>query len=402
MRGGVPIRASIAAALVALCPALVCAQEPTSRADAIEQAEQAKADNLTPAVPGKAEAYVTRISDAFLAGNLHWHAFWTNAYSGGGFTLGAGYRTHVSSYNIFDVRGSITPSGYKRVEAEFIAPELFKRHAWLSVMGGWREATAVNFYGFGPDSKPESLTNYGFTQPYFLTNLEVFPARQWFVVKAGFELSQWRQGPGSGDSPSVETVYPPGTLPGLGAKPVYVHTQATIGVDSRTSPGYTRRGAFYGVTLHDYADTDKAFGFREVDYTAIQHVPILREAWVLAFRAQAQTTYQKGSQQIPFFMMPSFSGGSDLRAYSSWRLKDLNSLLLQGEWRANVNRLLEMALFYDAGTVAHTPGTLSLESMKSDYGIGFRLHGPMSVPLRIELAKGNEGTVLNISASQVF
>jgi hypothetical protein len=391
-------------ALATLCPSPVRAQEPqaTSRADAIEQAEQTKSEHLSPAAPGKAEAYVTRISDAFLAGNLHWHAFWQNAYSGGGFTLGAGYLMHASPYNFLDVRGSITPSGYKRIEAEFIAPELFKRHAWLSVMGGWREATAVNFYGFGPDSKQEQRTNYGFTQPYFLTNLEVFPAHKIFVVRAGFELSQWRQGPGSGDTPSVETVYTPATLPGLGAQPVYVHTQATIGVDSRTARGYTRRGAFYGVTLHDYTDTDKAFGFQEVDYTAIQHVPILREAWVLAFRAQAQTTYQKGSQQIPFFMMPSFSGGSDLRAYSSWRLKDLNSLLLQGEWRAEINRFLEMALFYDAGTVSPQRDKLSLGSMLTDYGIGFRFHGALTTPLRIELAKGSEGWVLNFSASQVF
>ena len=40
--------------------------------------------------------------------------------------------------------------------------------------------------------------------------------------------------------------------------------------------------------------------------------------------------------------------------------------------------------------------------MKSDYGIGFRFHGAISTPLRIELAKGNEGVVLNFSASQVF
>jgi len=101
-------------------------------------------------------------------------------------------------------------------------------------------------------------------------------------------------------------------------------------------------------------------------------------------------------------MMPSFSGGSDLRAYASWRLRDLNSLLLQGEWRANINRFLEMALFYDAGTVAARRGDLSLHGMKTDYGIGFRFHGPLTTPLRIELAKGSEGFVLNFSASQVF
>jgi len=381
------------------------AQEPpeaTSRAAVIEQAEEAKFEQLTPAAPGKAEAYVTRISDTFLNGDMHWHAFWQNAYSGGGFTLGAGYLSHVSSYNLLDVRGSVTFSGYKRIEAEFLAPELFQRRGHLSVLGGWREATQVNFYGIGQTTKQENLVNYGFQQPYIGALLEVFPARKLFTVTGGVELSQWNQGAGSGSSPSIEEKYTAATLPGLGASPVYLHSQATIGFDSRPARGYTRRGGFYGVTVHDYADKDNAFGFNEVDYTAIQHIPILREAWVLAFRAYAQTTYDKSGQQIPFFMMPSFSGGSDLRAYSSWRLRDLNSLLLQGEWRANINRFLEMALFYDAGKVAHQRSDLDLHAMKSDYGVGFRFHGPITTPLRIELAKGNEGFVLNFSASQVF
>src|SRR3954464_11651386 len=82
--------------------------EPVSRAALIEQAEQTKFEHLAPAAPGKAEAVVTRISDTFLAGQVNWHAFWQNAYSGGGFTLGAGYVRHVSSYNLLDVRGSYT------------------------------------------------------------------------------------------------------------------------------------------------------------------------------------------------------------------------------------------------------------------------------------------------------
>jgi hypothetical protein len=40
--------------------------------------------------------------------------------------------------------------------------------------------------------------------------------------------------------------------------------------------------------------------------------------------------------------------------------------------------------------------------MLTDYGIGFRFHGALTTPLRIELAKGSEGWVLNFSASQVF
>ena len=61
-----------------------------------------------------------------------------------------------------------------------------------------------------------------------------------------------------------------------------------------------------------------------------------------------------------------------------------------------------MALFYDTGTVAPTPGDLWHTSSKADYGLGFRFHGPITTPLRIEVAKGSEGFVLNFSASQVF
>jgi hypothetical protein len=61
-----------------------------------------------------------------------------------------------------------------------------------------------------------------------------------------------------------------------------------------------------------------------------------------------------------------------------------------------------MALFYDVGKVAASRSDLDLHGMKSDYGLGFRFHGAISTPLRIEVAKGNEGFVLNFSASQVF
>src|SRR5262249_8741696 len=158
----------------------------------------------------------------------------------------------------------------------------------------------------------------------------------------------------------------PQTLPGLGARPAYWHTQAAIGFDSRPARGYARRGGFYAATIHDYTDPGAQYGFNEVDYEAIQHIPILREAWVVSLHALAQTTYDKSGQQIPFFMMPSLGGGSNLRAYASWRLRDLNSLLLQAEWRVMVNRFLDMAVFYDAGKVEARKSDLDLGNMKTD------------------------------------
>ena len=42
-------------------------------------------------------------------------------------------------------------------------------------------------------------------------------------------------------------------------------------------------------------------------------------------------------------MMPSLGGGSSLRGYASWRFRDMNSLLLQAEWRVLVNSFFDMA-----------------------------------------------------------
>ena len=61
-----------------------------------------------------------------------------------------------------------------------------------------------------------------------------------------------------------------------------------------------------------------------------------------------------------------------------------------------------MAFFYDAGKVASRRGDLNFKELKSDVGIGIRLHGLVATPLRIDFAIGNEGVKLVISSSPPF
>jgi hypothetical protein len=365
----------------------------SSREAAIEQAQAAKVPALHPYVPNKAERIFTKVDTILQGGNLRWHPFFESAYSGGGFTLGVGHVNYVSGYNYIDVRGSYTISAYKRAEAEFVAPRIFNRRGHLSVLGGWREATQVGFYGIGPNTSVDDRTNYLFRQPYGSALLTLFPTRRVFMLRGGVEFTRWSQRPGEGTFPSVETKYTPADLPGLGAEVTYVHTQGTVGIDWRTSPGYSRRGGFYGVTLHDYNDRDKQFGFQILEYEAIQHLPILREAWVLSFHGRVDTAMDKNNQQTPFFMLPSVGGGSSLRGYTSWRFRDQNSLLLQAEWRIMVNRYLDLAFFYDTGKVVARTSDLDLNGLKDDFGVGVRFHGPFATPLRVELARSRENSI---------
>ena len=173
-----------------------------TRAAALAQAKAEKAKTVQVYEPNKAEMWLDRAETLLLAGGLRWHPFFDSAYAGGGFTLGAGYRRFVSPYNTIDVRGSITFSGYKRVEAEFLAPRLFNRRGALSVIGGWREATHVGFYGIGTaQTSSDDRANYSFTQPYVAGRIEVWPTRKLFVVGGGLEYSQWDQGPQTEDRP---------------------------------------------------------------------------------------------------------------------------------------------------------------------------------------------------------
>ena len=374
-----------------------------TRAAGIIAQQQEKVLTAAPYEPNSAELWVKKLEEQLLTGAMKWHPFFTSAYGGGGFTLGAGYLQNLGDYNTLDTRGSYTFSNYKRLETEFIAPRLFDRRARLSVLGGWREAPQVSFFGVGNDTDQDAGTSYGFRQPYGEAVLEVRPTRGAFLMTGGVELSQWDQFPGEGTKPSVDEVYSPADLIGLGAKVTYLQTQGTVGFDwRRPGAGYARSGGYYGVTLRHFADQDDVYTFDRVEYEAIQHIPILRDAWVLSLRGRVETTMREDSNQVPFFMLPGLGSGSTLRGYQNLRFRDRHSLLMQAEWRVLVNSFMDTAIFFDAGKVAARKSDLDLDNLHTDVGIGFRLHGPLATPLRIEFAKGREGFNIVFGASASF
>lgn len=399
------VATGIAVIMAALAAASSYAQTPTepagTRAATIVDQQAAKAQRLTVYQPGKLEAWVQKIDEHLHAAEVKWHPFYGTAYQGAGPTLGAGYMFHTGDYDSLDVRASLSLNQSKRAEAEYRWPRLLARRGVFRVLGGWREGVDQNFFGIGTaETSAHDETTFDFRQAYGSARLDVRPARGRLLFGGGVEYQRFAQRRAAGSS--FEQRYTASTLPGFGATVNYVHTRATAAVDSRPAAGYAKRGGYYGVTAHRYDDAGRAFSFRRVDYDVVQHLPVLRDAWVLSLRGRVQTTYASAGQEVPFFMLPWLGNATTLRGFSSMRFRDRNSLLLSAEWRVLVSLFADAALFYDAGKVTGRRADLNLAGLKSNYGIGFRFHTPATTPVRIDFARSNEGFRVVLGASAAF
>lgn len=383
---------------VAVLPPFVQAQD--SRAAIIAAEQAAKAKELRPHVPSGGERVFLELKRDFIDLRNGFYPFFGSVYSGGGFSLGAGYRRYYGDRTQWNLRGLYSIKSYKFIELSTDSVgHGVGRFDWHARVG-WMDATQVGFYGLGIDS-PDARTNFRMKQGYVGANLGLRPV-SWVVFGAGATYEDYQLEEGLGTQPSIETVHTPITAPGLGVSPKYIHSTASAGIDWRPSAGYARQGGLYQASYHKYDDRDSVFTFDRVDYEIVQHLPILRENWVLSVHGLVQSTLND-DDVVPFFLLPSLGSGSTLRAYPSFRFRDRHSLLLQGEFRWIPSKTaVDMAIFYDAGKVTSRRSDLNLDGLKSDVGIGIRFHGPFSTPLRIEFAKGDEGPHIVFSGSAAF
>ena len=104
------------------------------------------------------------------------YPFFGSVYSGGGFTLGAGYRQFYGDRTHWDLKGLYSLKNYKLFELSTDSWKhsggLFDLHARV----GWRDATQVAYYGLGMTT-PNDNANFRLKQTYVGGDMQVRPAR---------------------------------------------------------------------------------------------------------------------------------------------------------------------------------------------------------------------------------
>jgi outer membrane protein assembly factor BamA len=377
------------------------AQGGGTRAGTIAAKQAEKAKVLTPRAPKRAERIVDWVQDEFIDEPSGFYPVFGSVYAGGGFAVGGGYRAYYGDGAHWDAKVLQSIKNYRLIELSTTSPGHAGGRLDLQARAGWRDAPGVAYHGLGIDS-PEDAAGFGLTERYAGGDLAYRPAARTHL-RAGLFFEDYAIDDGSGSRPGITGIHTPLTAPSLGLAPSYVHLTGAAGYDWRPSAGYARRGGLYEVRYHRY---EPASGggerFDRLEGEVVQHLPLLRENYVISLRGQVETILDD-DPMVPFYLLSSLGGSDTLRGYPSWRFRDRHAALSTVELRWIPNRnAVDVALFYDAGMVAPRWDDLALRRFTSDVGIGVRFHSPLATPLRIEVARGREGVRLVFAGSAAF
>jgi len=376
----VPVAAAIALVVVAT-PA--SAQE--SREAELAAQRQDKSQRLTAYKPDPVERRLAKIESA-LATFSHdgLYPFVGGVMSGGGMAVGPGYRGRYADSGTWDVHSAWSFRNFKVVDAAMQLPAFADGKVRISVAAKRLDAPRLAFYGIGGDSSTADRRNFAYASTTFGVAATVRPTKL-LALGGGLESVQFDT-----------------KLAGAALNPEYRRTRVFAEIDSRTSPGYTRRGGLYRVEWSDYRATTGGRSFQRTDGEVQQYVPLLRENWVIALRALTSISHSASAGDVPYFLMPDLGGSDTLRGYPSWRFRDRNRVLLSGEYRWTAGPFADMAIFLDAGQVAPRAAAFAVSQFKKTYGIGLTLHTMTTSVTRIDLARTPEGNSVVFSFTPRF
>lgn len=387
----------IVASVLAISASAAEAQQSRAEEIAARQAEKSK--RLRPNLPSRGERALEWFEEHFTDPNTVYATF-GGIYPSAGFAPGIAWR-RAMGHARFNIGGAWSLKNYKLVHSSLRFPELANNKVEIDLHARWMDATQVPFYGVGNETLRDDRVHFGLRSTEGGGSLTLKPVR-WFRIGGGLDAYQLEDREGVGTRPSIEQEHSSLSAPGLFAKTTYTQATAFAAIDWRESAGYTRTGGLYAAAWHDFRDNDDRFSFRRADFDLRQFIPLLKEHWVLAFRALVQTTESEAGQVIPYHLLPSLGGNKAHRAYSDFRFRDKHMLLLSGEYRWIPSRIIDMAFFVDTGKVASERRDLDLDGLKTGYGIGVRFHGPTMTPLRIDVARGDDGFRVHFTGGVAF
>ncbi|MBA3297573.1 MAG: BamA/TamA family outer membrane protein [Acidobacteria bacterium] len=384
-----PKRTLAALAAAALMSQPASAQ--STRAEEDRKAREAKAAASSKPTRGKVEAALFKIEDSLIVERVLNPPRGIFLRLGGlgegaGFGVGSGYRYQTGQ---FDARVSAARSlkGYSIGEASLLLPGVVKDGPYAEIYGRWRDFSQEDFFGLGARSQVDRQSNYSIEDT--LGRVTGGVRRGGFT--AGLALGYLAASIGSGTdkrTPSLETFFPPGSIPGFQAQPDFAILEPFVAFSSADPPLNPTSGRRYRASFARYGDRNlDRFSFNRWDIDLRQYVPLVHKTRTIALRAVVSSARPDKGHEVPFYLKPTLGGSYSLRGFRSFRFRDDSLAFMQAEYRWRINYFATGALFYETGAVARR--LRDIRDLERDYGIGLRLGSRNGVAFRSDFAFGS-------------
>ncbi len=400
-----PRRIAVVAALVSLVAVSASAQE--TRAEIARQAREQKSKDLKPYVPNRVEATLFRIEDRYLMERIFnpprgLFVRFGGMPQGAGLAAGPAYRR---SNHVYDLTGSsaVSMRGYWELAGSVGLPHLAGDRASIRFVARRRSLPQEDFFGLGPSSTETAQTSFALKETSLALEAGVAPT-DWFRVSASVGRESPRVSSGKDSRfPSIEDVFADVVAPGLAHQPDFLRARFGAVIDVADRALGPPSGGVYAASYEAYQDRDRhQYSFRQWTMDVRQYVPIVSGARSLVFRGFATGVRPLAGNEAPFFYQPTLGGPYSVRSLVAYRLRDRHVVLLQAEYRFELNAFMTGAVFYDAGSVTARMRDVTLRGMRHDAGFGLRLGFMSKVSLRADVAFGSEGPRLVFKFADVF
>jgi hypothetical protein len=265
----------------------------------------------------------------------------------------------------------------------------------------FRSFRREDYFGTGPAALEDERTNYHFRGSSFdlVTGLQF---NRWvgLSVRGGFvgpDLDRGR----NPDLPELQERFE--GLPGMDRQPWFFRVTSALLLDYRDEPGNPHRGGMLGLFYSRFDDRGgNDFAFNRYGIDIRQFLPIFSDRNVLALHASSLADEPLRNQSVPFYFQESIGGGACLRGFRDFRFRDDKLLCLSSEFRRELNRTLEVAVFYDAGKVFPDWSDLHFRGLERGYGAGFRVKTERFVLFRLDVGRSREGTRAHFKLGRSF
>jgi len=309
--------------------------------------------------------------------------------TGSGIAAGPGYRTQFAGDRLFvDLSAALSTKLYKSVDANV---------RWLQLLGNrvefwsalrYADYPEEDFFGTGPSSSLDMRTNYDIDSIDVGTRglMRVTP---WLEVGANLGFFTPSIGSGADENyPSTETIFTDASAPGLSAQPNYINSTVYADIDYRDRRGSPARGGRYRASYGTWNDvTLDDYDFYRFDADAAQFVSLYPRHVVGAHVGVSYVNNATG-HRVPFYFLPYVGGSETVRGFREFRFRDENILFANLEYRYQASRMIDVAVFADAGEVRPDWEDIGPRDLKTSYGFGVRVHSDRRTFVRLDLGFG--------------